>query len=434
MKKVQVAIMGFGTVGTGIYRILTENHDSILHREQIDMQVKRILELDRDRLVAMNVNNVDDVWSKNIDDIVSDPDISIVFETMGGVRPAREFILAVLESGKTVVTSNKEVVAKHWPEFESAAKKSGAGFYIEATCGGGIPIIRTLIDGMQANNIELLMGIMNGTTNYILTKMTEEDSSYDEVLKEAQALGYAEANPAADVEGWDVAYKLSILGSIAFHSRIEYESIYREGIVNVSKEDIAIAKELGYVIKLLAIGKKTGGQHGDIELRVHPTMIPLSHPLASVRDSFNAIFMHGDAIDDVMLYGRGAGQMPTASAMVSDAIYSVLHADQHNYMTFKNEFDAPQTLTLQPDWTTSYCMRLRVDDQPGTLASITKLFSDNDVSIHSIQQRAITKDGTVSLVIITHPTKELSLQATAKALETTACVHEINNILRVEGA
>jgi homoserine dehydrogenase len=230
-----------------------------------------------------------EIFTTSIDDIVNDSSIDIVVECMGGVEPARSFILAALNSGKTVVTSNKEVFSKHWHELEDAAKAHGAGLYHEATVGGGIPIIRTITDSMQANNITEIMGIINGTTNFILTKMSEENLSFEEVLKEAQRLGYAEANPAADVEGWDATYKLSILASMAFHTHVPIDRIYREGITKITPEDIKMAKRLGYEIKLLAIGKKD--EDRNVEVRVHPTMIPKDHPLASVRGSFNAVFL-----------------------------------------------------------------------------------------------------------------------------------------------
>lgn len=433
IKKARLAIFGFGTVGAGVYRVFSEQHDDIVHREQLDMQIRRVLIRDFESEPNLHIAKDQSIFTTDVSDIVRDPDISIVFECMGGVEPARTFILQALNAGKTVVTSNKEVVAKHWPEFEAAAKKAGAGFYIEATAGGGIPIVRTLLDGMQGNNIDKLMGIVNGTTNYILTKMAEEDASYEEVLKEAQSLGYAEANPAADVEGWDSVYKLSILGAIAFHARIEYDAIYREGITQVSKEDIAVAKELGYVIKLLAIGKKVGGRGGRLELRVHPTMLPLTHPLASVRGVFNAVFLHGSAVDDVMLYGRGAGQMPTASAMASDAIYAA-KTGEHAYMTFKNEYGAPQTLSLQPDWQSGYSIRMCVEDKAGVLANIAKTLADNGVSIHSMMQRGHGEEpgDMAMIIIITHTAQELSVQAALSALKELDCVGEIHSVMRVE--
>jgi len=305
MKQVNIAILGFGTVGSGVYQVLTEGRASIQHREQLNIDVRRILV--RDLVTERNIGAAPmELFTTSYADIVNDPEISIVVECMGGTVPAKDYILRALAAGKTVVTSNKEVLAKHWPDFERQAKETGAGLYFEATAGGGVPIIRTLLDAMQANNITRLMGIINGTTNYILTKMTEEGRNYAEVLAEAQKLGYAEANPSADVEGWDSVYKLSILASIAFHARVNIDDIYREGITRVSAEDIAVAKKLGYTIKLLAIGKKMDNH---LEVRVHPTMLHNSHPLAHVSGVFNGIFLTGDAVDDIMLYGRG-GQAP----------------------------------------------------------------------------------------------------------------------------
>ena len=430
MKKVKVAILGFGTVGAGVYRLLTENNEDYRHREGLDFEITRVLVRDFEHEPNLGLAPLT-TFTTAFDEVLASG-MDVLVECMGGIEPARTFILRALQQGTTVVTSNKEVFSKYWPEFEAAAKKSGAGLYMEATAGGGIPIIRTLIDGMQANNIEELMGIVNGTTNYILTKMTEEGMSYDEALRQAQQLGYAEANPKADVEGYDSTYKLSILASLAFHARVSIDSIYREGITGVTPQDIAVAKELGYVIKLLAIGKKTGGSHGDLQVRVHPTMIPLTHPLAFVRDSFNAIFMHGHAIDDVMLYGRGAGQLPTASAIVSDTIYAS-KTDHHFYTTFDNTFDAPQTLTLQSNWVSAYAVRLTVTDQAGVLAEVAKVFGDNNVSIHSISQRGdATADNPAQIIVITHEANESAMQATLRGLRTLECVLSVDNLMRVE--
>ncbi len=428
MKQVAVGLLGFGTVGTGVYRVLTENKKSIEHRERLEINVKRILV--RDLTTEPNLSMAPmELFCTNYDDIINDEEISIVVECMGGTRPAREFILRALEAGKSVVTSNKEVLAKHWPDFERTAKTTGAGLYFEATAGGGVPVIRTLLDSMQGNDITLLMGIINGTTNYILTKMTEEGQPYEKVLAEAQKLGYAEANPAADVEGWDCVYKLSILASIAFHARVNIDAIYREGITGVTAEDIAIAKDLGYVIKLLAIGKK---QDGNLEVRVHPTMLPKEHPLATVSGVFNGIFLHGNAVDDIMLYGRGAGQMPTASAVVSDVIYAA-HAESHRYMTFVNEFDAPQWLVHQKDWLSGYFLRMTVSDELGVLSRITGALADNEVSVHSVMQKHEDREeGTVSLVFITDTARELSVQSALSTLGEMDCVRSIDSVMRVE--
>mgnify|MGYP002580680410 CR=1 FL=1 len=423
-----LAILGFGTVGSGVYRIATENHDDILHREQTDLRVGRILV--RDFVHEPNLHLAPrELFTTSIEEILQDPTIEIVVECMGGVEPARTFILRALESGKTVVTSNKEVMSKHWYEFEKAAKKTGAGLYLEATVGGGIPIIRTITDSMQANNIERVMGIINGTTNYILTKMSEEGRPFEEVLHEAQKLGYAEANPTADVEGFDAMYKLSILSSMAFHAHMPIDVIYREGITKLTAEDFEAARLLGYEIKLLAIGKKTG--HA-IEVRVHPTMVPKAHPLASVRGVFNAIFLTGHAVDDVMLYGRGAGCMPTASAVMSDVIYACHAAGRHRYMTFRNEAGMSSEVELVRDFHCIYCIRLSVTDAPGTMASIAAVFAEHGVSLKDVLQLGERAGGSSHITFMTHMAQELSVQAALDAIQQLSCVQTVESVIRAE--
>lgn len=330
--------------------------------------------------------------------------------------------------GKTVVTSNKEMICKYSHELERIAKRNHCGLYYEASCVGGVPIIRTILDGVQANHIQSMMGIVNGTTNYILTKMTYESADYSEVLKEAQKLGYAEANPSADVDGFDSMYKLSILSSMAFHTKIPYTKIFREGISNISAKDIAFGKELGYTLKLLAIGKNT---EKGVEVRVHPTFIPNSHPLASVNDSFNAVYMVGDAVGDVMLYGRGAGALPTASAVVSDVIFAATHSDI-KYSTFKNNATAENSVKFISDFSTAYYLRLTAEDKAGVLAKITGIFAKHNISIVQIvQQGAPQEDGKVSLFIVTHKTLESSInRAIAKINQTE--IATVQSVIRVE--
>ena len=286
MKKVGVAILGLGVVGGGTYRILTEKKEYFQKTQKVDVTVESVLEKFRDRALALGVP--EENIAANIEEVVCNPQVDIVVEVMGGVEPARTFVLTALRAGKTVVTSNKELFCKHWHELEAAAKKSNAGLYFEASCVGGVPIIRTLIDGMQANKIQTLMGIINGTTNYILTKMSDEGLEYADVLRQAQELGYAEKDPTADVEGYDASYKLSILSSLAFSKKVPLDKVYREGITKISKTDIENGKKLGYVVKLLGIGKQT---ENGVEVRVHPTFIPKNHPLAMVNDSFNAVYL-----------------------------------------------------------------------------------------------------------------------------------------------
>ena len=428
MQNFQVAILGFGTVGSGVYRILSDNRRDLTHREQIDVNVARILI--RDFVTEPNLGLAPRaLFTTSFDDVVADDAIDIVVECMGGEEPARSFILRALECGKTVVTSNKEVVSKHWPEFERAAKESGAGLYIEATVGGGIPIIRTITDSMQANNITRVMGIINGTTNYILTRMNEAGKSFDEALQEAQALGYAEANPTADVEGFDATYKLSILSSLAFHAHMPIDVIYREGITKLTNADFETARQLGYCIKLLAIGKKNGA---NIEVRVHPTMLPLSHPLASVGGVFNAIFLTGHAVDDVMLYGRGAGCMPTASAVVSDVVYACHAHRRHKYTTFVNNPEMSGEITLVRDFQCIYCIRLHVIDEPGTLAAIAQTFAKHGVSLKDVLQLGKMDGSSSRITFMTHQAGEMSVRNAIAEIRELPCVDEVESVIRAE--
>ncbi|MEG1525508.1 MAG: homoserine dehydrogenase [Clostridia bacterium] len=428
MQNFQVAILGFGTVGSGVYRVLTENAHELMHREELAIGVKHILVRDFEHEPNLNLAPRA-VFTTNFDEIVHDPEIDIVVECLGGVEPARTFILKCLNAGKTIVTSNKEVISKHWSEFEPAAKATGAGLYFEATVGGGIPILRTITDSMQANNITRVMGIINGTTNYILTRMNEEGKSFDEALKEAQQLGYAEANPTADVEGYDAMYKLSILSSMAFHAHMPIDVIYREGITKLTKADFDTAKLLGYKIKLLAIGKK---QDNNIEVRVHPTMIPETHPLASVRGVFNAVFLTGHAVDDVMLYGRGAGRMPTASAVVSDVIYACHANKHHKYMTFQNKANMSAEVNLVRDFECVYCIRLNVTDKPGTLAAIAQAFAKQNVSLKNVLQLGELDGKSARITFVTHHAHEMSIHAAIEDISALACVDHVESIIRAE--
>lgn len=435
MKQVNIAVLGFGTVGYGVYRVLEENGETIRHREDLDIRISRILV--RDFTSEPNFSRAPkELFTTSIDDILNDDSISIVVECMGGVEPARTFILSSLEKGKSTVTSNKEVVSKYWHDFDTAARKTGAGLYIEATVGGGIPLVRALVDGLQANKMERIMGIINGTTNFILTKMSDEGRDFSEVLREAQENGYAEANPAADVEGYDATYKLSILSSLAFHTHIPVDSIHREGITRLIAADFSAADSLGYEIKLLAIGKKIEGNPQRVEVRVHPTMIPKTHPLASIRGTFNAIYLTGNAVDDVMLYGRGAGQMPTASAVMGDVIYACHHEGRHRLPTFRNIPDMDEGTAIIRDWESIYCIRLRVADKPGVLSNTAGIFAKHDVSLKSVLQLADpVKSGSKQIAwitFVTHTARELSVQAALEELRALDGVECVESLIRVE--
>lgn len=426
MVEIKIGLLGFGNVGTGVFKIIEENGDEIFHREGFKIKVERILvrNVNKHRHISADTS----LFTTNIDDIINNPEISIVAEFIGGTEPAKEYILAALENKKTVVTANKELMARHWPELEKAARRNMVGLYYEASVAGGIPIIKVMNESLQANKVEGVMGIINGTTNYILTKMSEEGRAFSDVLAEAQQLGYAEPDPTADIEGYDAMYKLSILSSIAFHARVHVENIYREGITGITVEDIAYGKELGYSIKLLAIAKKQGAC---VEVRVHPTFIPVNHPLASVRDSFNAIFIRGDAVGNLMLYGRGAGDLPTGSAIVSDIISACHLENKHRYTTFYNEDRISSEVRFNNDWETEFFIRFTVNDKPGVLAKIAGIFSKYEVSIASVIQKD-RNGGAVPLIFVTHRAKEQSLKKAMDDISNERDVIRVENIIRVE--
>ena len=425
LKKAGVAILGLGVVGGGTYEILTKNREYFKKTQGVDLTVEAVLELNKERALSLGVE--ESKIASSIEEVCSNPEVDIVVEVIGGTGVAKTFVKKALMSGKTVVTSNKELFAKHWPELEEEAKKKNAGLFFEASCVGGVPIIRTLIDGMQANKILSIKGIINGTTNYILTKMANEGSSYEEALKEAQRLGYAEFNPTADVEGFDATYNLSILSSLAFNKKICIENVYREGITAISKEDIAQAKEMGYTIKLLGIGKDT---EKGVEVRVHPTLVKNDNPLASVNDSFNAVHLVGDAVGEIMLYGRGAGALPTGSAIVSDVIFAAKH-NEYFYASFENNEKGNQAVKFVSDFTSKYYIRLTVKDTAGVLAKIANTFAKNNISIAEVKQVS-GANGNAQIVVNTHVCSESAVKKTLSKLSSLDEVVQVNSTIRME--
>ncbi|MDF2636428.1 MAG: homoserine dehydrogenase [Pelosinus sp.] len=422
---ITVGLLGMGTVGTSIAKILTENANDILQKVGVPVKIKKIMvrQLDKVRNI-----DIDAEFTTNIDDIINDQDIDIIVEVMGGMIPTKDYIVKALAAGKHVVTANKDVVAKYGQEIFEVADKSKVDFLFEASVAGGIPIIRPLKQCLAANKISEVMGIINGTTNYMLTKMTNEGLDFDSVLAEAQAKGYAESDPTADVGGFDAARKIAILASIAFGSRVSIDDVYVEGITTISTEDIAYAKELGYVIKLLAIAKD---DERGIDVRVHPAFIPAKHPLASVHDVFNAIYIKGDAVGETMFYGRGAGGMPTASAVVSDII-DVARNITHNANSrilctcFTQKSFCPVQNTESP-----YYIRLLVADRPGVLAAIAGAFGAQQVSLHSvIQKRKVNTSS--ELVLITYQVSDSNLRLAINTISGMSVVNKVSSIIRVE--
>lgn len=421
MKKINLAMLGLGTIGCGVYKVIKENGDIIRTHEGLDIEIKKILVRDKNKKRSVDVDK--SILTDDPGDILNDESIDIIAEYMGGDEPAFTLLRDALRRGKSVVTANKEVIAKYWDELEEEALKSGAGLYYEASVAGGIPIIKPLRRSLQANNIIKIMGIINGTTNYILTKMSEEGIDFEEALAEAKRLGYAEPDPTADIEGYDARYKLSILSTLCFRSRVNVEDIYCEGITRISPDDIKYARELGYGIKLLAIAKKLNGK---IQARVHPTFIPLSHPLTAVRDSYNAIFIQGDMVGELMFYGRGAGELPTASAIVSDIITAAQNGGAHHSIMLDDE-----KAVIEDNWKDEYYMRLVVHDQPGVLAEIAGIFGRHNVSLDTVMQKLRDKDK-ATIIFITHTAYEKWINEALDEIKRSRSVISIESMIRVE--
>lgn len=421
MKKIGVALLGLGVVGGGVYEILKSKREMIMENEGLDIQVVRVLERNIERCKKLGVNP--EIVTQNMDDVTNDENVDVVAEFFGGVEPAKSFLIQALEKGKNVVTANKEMFSKSWHELEEVASKTGAGIYFEASCVGGVPVIRTLTESMQANEITSLKGIVNGTTNYILTKMSDEGVDYETCLKEAQRLGYAEADPTADVEGFDATYKNSILSSLAYKKRVPVCKVFRQGISGVSVRDIQFGKQLGYTLKLLAISKRKDGK---TEARVHPAFIPANHPLASVKGSFNALYVHGDNVDDVMLYGRGAGSLPTASAIVSDIVFASTR-DVHRRYPWQIVEGAPDD-DFATDFSTAYYIRVRVNDEDGSLAKVARAFESANIGIKNV----LKKSDEGEIVFVTDETTESRMNATLEQIRALSCTEDVPAVVRVE--
>ena len=427
VRVIKIGLLGLGTVGRGVYRILKNNADTILQRVGVEIQIKKVLVRDINKDRGFELDN--EILTTNAEEIVNDPEIEIVVEVLGGMEQTLQYVLSALNKGKSVVTANKDMLAAHGRELFDAAKSNNCDLLFEASVAGGIPIIRTLKQSLSANCIEQVFGIINGTTNYMLTKMTKEGSEFDDVLQEAQMKGYAEADPTNDIEGYDAARKIAILASIAFNTRVTFDDVFIEGITKISSCDIAYAKDFGYVIKLLGIAKAGADS---IEVRVHPTLIPKDHPLTSVNDAFNAVFVKGDAVGETMFYGQGAGEMPTASAVVAD-IMDAARDLVHNVPGFIGCtcYDHKAVKPMS-EVVSRFYIRMLVVDKPGVLASIALVLGNKNVSLASVFQK--DKEGSeAELVLITHMTKEENMQDALCDLRQLSCVKEIANVIRVEG-
>ena len=422
--QVGVGFLGAGTVGSALLARLINEAEAISAKTGLELVVRGVAVRDLSKARGFDIPH--ELLTDRPEDVVDNPDVQIVVEVMGGLDPAGDLVLRALESGKAVVTANKELVAARGNELIAAAEASGVSLLFEAAVGGGIPIIRPLSESLAGEQITSVLGIVNGTTNFILTKMVEEGSEYADALAEAQALGYAEADPSADVGGGDAAAKCAILASLAFGTWVAGDQVYREGIEGLASEDFAFAEGLGYIPKLLAVAEATGS---GISVRVHPSLVPLDHPLAAVRGATNAIFVSGPSIGELLFTGPGAGGDPTATAVLGDVIVAAREILAGTKVKSRIRF-APGEVIDFVDATTKWYLRLIVTDQPGVLAEVASSFGKHDVSIKSVWQDG--SGGEATLLLVTHDAREGDLQAAADALRSLDVVSEVASVLRVQ--
>jgi len=416
MKEINIGILGYGTVGSATDKLIRQNAPQIAARTGIKINVRAVAD------ISPKIKHPKLV--RNAYDVIKDPEISVIVEAIGGINPALNYVLAAIEAGKDVVTSNKEMIALHGNKIREEAAKNGVSVRFEAAVGGGIPILGPLSENLAANNITEIFGIVNGTTNFILSKMSWEGAEFKDALSDAQKLGYAEANPKKDIEGYDASYKAAILASVAFRAKIDWRKVYFEGISKITQEDICYAEEIGYVIKLLAVAKKV---NGEIEVRVHPTLVPEGHALSYVSGPMNAIYVRGDAVGELMFYGQGAGGAPTASAIVGDIL--AVANPKSSALGGRNPKFKPMKMRSISEIVSRYYIRLTAPDKPGVLAGISKAFADAKVSIAAVMQKEMVgKNATI--VIVTHEAKEGDLQKAIARIRKLSVVKEVSNVIR----
>lgn len=432
--KITVGIIGFGTVGTGTVRILLGNKAIIAERIGFDIVLKKIADKDihRDRGIVLPKG----MLTQNAEEILDDPEIDIVVELVGGIHPAKEFIVGAIQRKKHAVTANKALLATEGNEIFREADKAGVGVGFEASVAGGIPIIKVLREGLVANNVVAIYGIINGTSNYILTKMTSEKVEFSEALKEAQRLGYAEADPTFDIEGIDSAHKLTILSSLAYGIPLSFDEVYKEGITKITSQDIEFASELGYKVKLLAITKAS---EGGIEMRIHPTMIPDEYLISKVDGVFNAVYVEGDAVGSTLYYGRGAGDMPTGSAVVADIVdigRTIISGGSQRSAGIPGGWTKgaeKRRIKKMEDVESMYYFRFSALDKPGVLSKISGILGNYNISIASVIQKGRRIGGSVPLVVLTHRAKEKDVLHALKEIDTLEVVSDKTLFIRVEG-
>lgn len=424
MTELRVGMLGCGIVGTAVADLVRSSGAEISRRTGAALRLVRVAVAhpEKPRRISFDPG----VLTGSAAEVVADPRVDVVTEVIGGLEPARTLLLDAIERGKSVVTANKQLIARHGPELFAAAARAGVDLRLEASVGGGLPVIQFLKESLAANHLREITGILNGTTNYILTKMADEGWEFDRALGEAQQRGFAEANPTDDVDGHDAAAKLAILTTIAFHTPVRADDVYREGIRRVSPQDIQFARELGYAVKLLAIARE---EEGRVEARVHPALLPLTHPLAAIRNEFNAVFARGDAAGEVMIVGRGAGGLPTASAVVADLID--IARNQRAGVRGRVGWDALEARPLRPmeEVACPFYLLMQVTDRPGVFARIATIFGEEAVSIASIVQKS--RGQVADIVMVTHTALEAQMRRVLSRVETMDVLHAIRNVIRV---
>ncbi|WP_026694615.1 homoserine dehydrogenase [Peribacillus kribbensis] len=428
MNVISIGLLGLGTVGSGVVKIIENHQDKLMHQIGCPVKVKKILvkDMNKERDVQVNPG----LLTVNPEEILEDSEIDVVIEVMGGIEETKDYLLRALRNKKNVVTANKDLMALHSNELLAEATKNKCDLFYEASVAGGIPILRSLVEGLASDRITKMMGIVNGTTNFILTKMNNHGAPYEEVLKEAQELGFAEANPAADVDGLDAARKMAILSTLGFSMPIDLSDVKVEGITGITEEDISYSKKLGYTMKLIGLASRSGEK---VEVSVQPALLQDSHPLASVNDEYNAVYVYGEAVGETMFYGPGAGSLPTATAVVSDVVEVMknmrLGVTGNSAISpqFKKALKEPGEITAK------YFVRLHVKDEVGVFASITSIFSEHGVSFEKILQMPIKEKDLAEIVVITHQATLQGFEQILQKLQDYDMVRSVKSTYRVEG-
>ncbi|WP_419884255.1 homoserine dehydrogenase [Peribacillus sp. B-H-3] len=428
VKAISIGLLGLGTVGSGVVKIIENHQDKLMHQIGCPILIKKVLvkDIEKERRVSIDEN----LLTLNPSEILEDPEIDAVIEVMGGIELTREYLLKALANNKHIVTANKDLMALHGPELLAAASRNNCDLFYEASVAGGIPILRGLVDGLSSDRITKLMGIVNGTTNFILTKMSKNGSAYEEVLREAQELGFAEADPSSDVSGLDAARKMAILATLGFSMNIDLADVKVRGITEISEEDLKYSKKLGYTMKLIGLASRDGDK---VEVSVQPALLPEGHPLAGVNNEYNAVYVYGEAVGETMFYGPGAGSLPTATAIVSDlvAVLKNLRLGVNGKSAVSPQFS--KLLKKPAEIFAKYFIRIHVKDEVGVLANITLLFAEHGVGFDKILQLPLKDKDYSEIVLVTHTASLRDYECILQKLESYEMVKGIESTYRVEG-